>query len=188
MYGVLAEADSDADFLRCMIRRLAGRPVPVKKHAFHGGAKLLKDGAQKLRLMHSLGASRFVICHDADGVDVETRRVEVIEKVRSKVSFNGTFCILIPKQELEAWILADLDAVSKVISSFRPRDKFPHPENVDDPKEKLEKLCSSGCRPLYSHAVHNAKVAEYLDLGIVLNKCPSFEPLDALIRRSEGNC
>jgi hypothetical protein len=86
-------------------------------------------------------------------------------------------CVLIPVQEIEAWILADIQAVTKIFSGWLP-DEIHNPEAIPSPKEHLEALSrQANRRPRYSHAVHNPRVAQHLDLEKVYRKCPSFRPL-----------
>jgi hypothetical protein len=76
---------------------------------------------------------------------------------------------VIPVQELEAWILADLSSVSKVITSWAPKDVL-SPESINDPKEHLERLSKEHQKPKYIHAIHNQKIAHYLiSIRLLLN-------------------
>ena len=91
-------------------------------------------------------------------------------------------CVVVPVEELEAWLLADVAAVSKKWPSWRP-DAIANPERVRDPKEHLEKLSrDSQRRPRYSHAVDNPILAGLIDLGIVERKCASFRVLAEFVR------
>lgn len=188
MYGILAEDASDADTLAVLVRRLSGTSVPLKRHGFNGGSELLKKGADKVKLMYQLGERRFIICHDADGVEVEVRKAEIIERVVRPSGIEALYCALVPKEEIESWILADINAVSRVITGFRASQDYPRPEGIRAPKESLEKACRLNMRPRYIHAVHNSKVAAYLDLDILKDKCPSFAPLVALVTKGSSNC
>ena len=98
-------------------------------------------------------------------------------------------CIVIPVQELEAWILADIECASKIFTSWRP-SPIENPEGIPDPKEHLEKLSrDSRQRPRYSHAIHNEKMAEHLDLDKVAQKCPAFRTLVAFVeKRGKAQC
>ncbi len=92
-------------------------------------------------------------------------------------------CIVIPVQELEAWILADIECASKVFPSWKP-SPIHNPEGISKPKEHLEKLSrDSKQRPRYRHAIHNEQVAKHLDLEKVARKCPAFTVLAAFVRR-----
>ncbi len=97
--------------------------------------------------------------------------------------WDGPYCVIVPVQELEAWILADIQSVSKVFTSWRPQP-ISNPEGINSPKEFLEKLSrAANHKPRYAHAVHNARVAEHLDIDILMTKCPSFLPLANFVRK-----
>jgi hypothetical protein len=190
MYVVLAESKSDFNCLKTLIRLLAkNNAIPVKGKGFGSCGEMVKEGAALCRLHKAQGYRKFIICHDKD----KATRQEQYNKVASKIIKpakieNDSICIVIPTEELEAWILADIKAVSNVISSWKPTEKFDYPETVSNPKEKLEKLSENPKqKPLYNHAVYNEKVMQHLDLNIVKKKCPSFRELADFIEQNQAN-
>jgi hypothetical protein len=187
MYGILAEDESDAEMLSVIIRRIAKENVSIDAVGFGGGGDLLKHGAKRLKLMHRNGRRRFVICHDADELDCAARYAEIEAKIVKESGVNATICVLIPREEIESWILADLAAVSNVLKSFRPQNVFAQPEHIQKPKERLEKLCRVATTPRYTHAVHNPKVAKFLNREMVERKCPSFLPLRMVVEKNESS-
>ncbi|MEE8587479.1 MAG: DUF4276 family protein, partial [Acidobacteriota bacterium] len=85
------------------------------------------------------------------------------------------------------WVLADIDAVQKLFSGWRP-DTVSNPEGIRRPKLHLEKLSRDARnRPRYTHAIHNPKIARHLDLDRIQQKCPSFQPLVDFVRDGVGN-
>lgn len=180
MYGVIGEDQSDVETLKVLIRRLAINPkVSVFAKGYGGCGEMLRKGAAQLKLFSKKGAVRFIVCYDADRENPETRLKEARQKIWDKAIANGISgecCIVVPVQELEAWILADLSAVSNVIKSWSPKD-IASPELVNDPKEYLERLSREHQKPKYIHAVHNQKIAVHLDLEKVAKRCSSFVPL-----------
>lgn len=188
-YAALGEDKSDSETIKAIIRVVAGDiSIPVQARGYGGKAGLLKKGAKDLRTYSSLGFTRFVIVHDADCNDPESIRLQVCEQVVAKAGLKTGCCVVVPVQEIEAWILADLKAVTSVLTGWRPRKDFPSPEGIDNPKEELERLSRmSNKKPRYSHVVHNPRVAEHLDWRRVQQKCPSFQPLVDLIAKGESN-
>ena len=184
MYALLAEDNSDVETLRVLIRRLAhNSTLPIKGKGYGGCGEMLQKGARDIRLFAKLGHKRFVICYDADGPDPAQHRQVVIDKIIKPSGHAIPSCLaLVPVQELEAWILADLhQAVPKVISSWKP-SAIPKPETIASPKEHLASLSrGSNKKPRYVYAMHNSKVAEHLDLSTVAKKCPSFRPLEKFV-------
>jgi hypothetical protein len=186
VYGVLGEDASDADTIKELIRQLAGDPrLPIKAKGFGGCGEMLNLGASHLRALTNLGCDRFVVTYDADEKPAHERRAEVMGKIVAPAGVQDRCCILIPVQEIEAWILADIEAVSKVLSSWRPKPIKQNPESIRHPKEYLESQSRRANRkPIYSHATHNPLVARYLRPDRVGKKCPSFRPLVEFIRNA----
>ena len=90
-------------------------------------------------------------------------------------------CITIPVQEIEAWLIADEQAITAVIPSFLFKGHS-RPESIQSPKEWLirESEAANG-KPLYSPKTFNAAVAKRLRFDVVQQKCPSFKTfLDCL--------
>ena len=179
MYGILGEDDSDVATLKVLVRRLAkDESLRIKGKGYGGAGELLRKGVKQLNLFKTLhSCERFIVCHDADGPDPEPKRALVNERIVKCSEVGDACCILIPVQELEAWILADIESAVNIFPSWRPA-AIQNPENIVSPKEHLEKLSrDSKQRPRYSHAVHYEKMARHLDLEKVRHKCPAFSVL-----------
>lgn len=183
-YAVLGEDRSDAETLQVLIRGLAGNPrLSIKIKGYDGCGGLLRKGHRDLDEFARQGCDRFVVAYDADRdpplLRYESARAQIL--ARSSIAAD-TCCIVVPVQELEAWLLADLPAVVNILPGWHP-DPISNPERIQDPKEHLEKLsCYSKHRPRYSHALHNPKLAEHIDLAVVERKCPSFAALASFVR------
>ena len=182
MYGVLGEDTSDVKMLQVFIRRLAGdRSIKMRCKGFSGCANLLKDGTNVLRAMLDLGCSRFVVCYDADGPDPADHKEKVMSRIVRPAGVTDNCCVLVPVQEIEAWILADIESITRIFSSWRPV-AISNPEAIERPKEHLKTLSRAfGIR--YDHVVYNERVAAHLNLQTVCGKCPSFRPLLEFVRR-----
>lgn len=189
MYAVLAEDRSDVDTLKAIIARLhpkAKSPTILGK-GYDGCNEMFRKGALDLRNFARRACNRFVVCYDSDQDDPAKRHRRVIDEIVKPSGIRDPICVLVPVQEIEAWILADLDSVQAVIKGWRAKKAIPNPENIKDPKEYLVRLSKENGRPLYSYATHNPVVAKSLNLEIVHGKCPSFRPLAALVRNGAGN-
>ncbi len=192
MYGILGEDKSDVATLKVLIHRLADDDsITIKTKGYSGCGEMLKKGGKQLKLFVRLGCNRLIICYDADNEEPESRYQEVVGRIIKKSGLIGfkteIICILIPVQEIEAWILADIEAVTDIFKNWHPKP-ISNPESIESPKEYLEKLSRDANKRLrYNHAIHNEKVAKYLDLDKVLQKCPSFEPLVELVESDSGN-
>jgi hypothetical protein len=91
------------------------------------------------------------------------------------------YCIVVPVQEIEAWVIADEDAIRRVIPTLSIK-AVPSPESVGSPKEWLQKESKSGrSKPLYVPTIHNPRVVEHIDLEKLERKCPAFRPLKQFV-------
>jgi Domain of unknown function (DUF4276) len=181
MFAVLGEDDSDAKSLTVLVRRIKGvANLTVVKKGFRGCGDLRQNACRVIRDFAVRGATRFIVCHDADHADP----LEIRESVRRTLARDGCGrcdCeIVVPVQELEAWIIADENAITKVISSLKiPNERSP--ERIDNPKEWLRKRSIKRSKPIYVPSIHNERIAHYIDLTTLERKCPSFRPLKAFV-------
>ena len=93
---------------------------------------------------------------------------------RSSHSFDPKFIIIV--QDLEAWLLADEEAVSKVTQSRTGRrvSRINEPlESISQPKELLYKVLSEARVP-YTDMVAQ-EIAKESDLDKIESRCPSFK-------------
>lgn len=134
MYGILGEDKSDVATLKVLIRRLErSDSIPVKTKGYDGCGEMLRKGAKQLRLFTRLGCNRFVVCYDSDGEEPNARYHKIVESIIRPSGLTGLreiICILIPVQEIEAWILADIEAVSNIIKSWHPKPIY-NPETIN---------------------------------------------------------
>lgn len=138
---------------------------------------MLSKGKRDIGTLFSLEHRLFILCRDADGNDPGQVHDEVSEKVASAAGLGPEACVVVPVQEIEAWILADLTCANKLFRSWRP-DALSNPESIRNPKEYLRRLSRADkAKPRYTPAIHNQQMAKHLDLDVVSKKCPSFRPL-----------
>ena len=131
--------------------------------------------------MADLGYTKFIVCHDADGPDPAISHEKVMKRIVEPSGLAASTCVLIPVQELEAWLLADVKAVTRIFTSWKPK-AVAKPESIPSPKEHLERLSEDqNRRRRYSHAIHNEQLAERVDLNRVERLCRSFRPLVAFV-------
>lgn len=178
MFAVLAEDRSDVDALVVLIRRINDTPkAPIRRKGFSGCGELCRKAWSHIKAFAEEGATRFVICHDSDGNDPAAIRRKVSGSITAKITLPPSCFIVVPVQELEAWMIADEAAIRAVIPSLviAPVSR---PELINSPKEWLIRESKRGrSRPLYVPTAHNDKVAADLDVAKVRAKCPSFGEL-----------
>ncbi len=170
--------------LKVLVRRLVkNASLPINGRGYEGANEMLRNGAKQLDLFKTLYAcERFIVCHDADGLDPAPKRLLVQERIVMPSKVADACCIVVPVQELEAWILADIECAVKVFPSWRP-SPIQNPERIDSPEEYLKRLSRDNKkRPRYDHVIHNEKMAKHLDLDKVQKKCPAFLVLVSFVR------
>lgn len=175
MYAILAEDKSDAEALKVIIRKhLKNSAITVKTKGYGGCAPLRRKGAKDIQYWATEGVVHFVVCHDADANSPEDIRKAVTDKVLTPSGFADKCCIVVPVQEIEAWLIADETAICNVIPSFA-FEGHPNPESIVSPKEWLvRKSRAANGKPLYSPATFNPEVAKHIRLDVVARKCASF--------------
>ena len=194
MYVVIAEAVSDIDCLKILIRRLANnKSISIEGKGYGSCGDMLNKGAALLKSYCKQKEFRkFIVCYDRDNEGSSQKRYEqVISKIITPSGIKkpeNLICILIPTEEIEAWILADVQAISKVFSSWETEKEFLHPETIISPKEKLKRLINADKpRPLYSGTKDNEKIVNFLNLDVVKKKCPSFSELADFVENDIAN-
>lgn len=183
MYGVLGEDDSDFETLKVFIKRLANNDrLRVTGNGFGGGPGLVRKGARAVKAMVALGTTHFVICHDSDGKDPVAIHEILQRQIVTECGVPTIACTVVPVQEIEAWLLADIQSATKQWTGWHPRD-VRKPEEIASPKEYLEGLSREGVTsPRYAHATHNPVLAGLVDLGRVEAKCGSAAAFFSFVR------
>jgi hypothetical protein len=193
MYVVIAEDTSDLNCLKILIKRLTNNnAITIVGKGYNCCGDMLNKGAALLKFYDMQKDYRkFIICYDRDKDLAQKRYEQVISKIIKPSGIKkseNSICIVIPTEEIEAWILADIQAVSKVIPTLQPEKKYPNPEEIANPKETLERLSRENKpKPLYSHNTHNEQVMKHINLEVVKEKCLSFVELAKFIESDISN-
>lgn len=173
--GIIAEDDSDVAVLRVITTKLL-RPKTVgfKSIISHGCGKLRRKCDSWAVNLVNRGCPYIVLVHDLDDYGEQYLRetlTKAIAPAKAKV-----WVVLIPKREIEAWLLYDADAIAAAFEESS-RLKLPgNPEALPDPKKKLGDLVWTKYRKRYLNTVHNARIAEHLDVSFLAAKSKSFSP------------
>jgi hypothetical protein len=182
MFAVLAEDPSDADTLVALVRGIIGQTqLKVRQKGFGGCGELRIKAPRYIKLFAELGATRFIICHDSDGKNPADIRAKVEAAIKKKGCSTYKHAVVVPVEELEAWMIADEEAIARVIPSLTIK-AVKRPESIQSPKEWLVNKSTKGrSKPLYVPAIHNHQVARHIDLEKLEKKCPSFGPLKRFV-------
>jgi len=175
MIAVLGEDRSDAETLVVIVKKVMDNSrMTVLRKGFSGCGELQRKAGRHLRDFYARGCTRFIICRDADKGDPMQIRETLRATIAKDFSQLDDCCIVVPIEELEAWLIADEVAIGKVFERVR-LDPVISPERISDPKEWLrDQLIGRNSKPLYGNVIHNQRIAEHLNIKTVQAKCPSF--------------
>ena len=172
--GIIAEDDSDVAVVREVTLSLL-KPHHIGFNRFVGdgcGKLRRKCGAWALNLVRQ-GCPWIILVHDLDVRDEGPLRAQLtkaLKHARPKASV-----VLIPRREIEAWLLYDSAAIAAAFNENQ-RAKLPgNPESLLDPKKYLRDLVWKMYRKEYLNTVHNARIAKRID-ATLLERSASFAP------------
>ncbi len=138
-----------------------------------GGSAL---GRKALGIIRELEMSRradaIIVVEDAEGRPPKDLQVQLAGQLRALGNRSNPLPIkvVVAVQMMEAWLLADDGALSRVLGKpRRPRN----PENLPDPKAELKKLLSTA-NIIYTSKVAR-KIAQAADVEQIAKRCPSFD-------------
>ena len=172
--GIIAEDDSDVAVLREITLTL------LKPHRL-GFNRFVGDGCGKLRRkcgawarnLVKKGCPWIVVVHDLDVHDEKQLRVYLTAAIGCAGAQASV--VLIPKREIEAWLLYDAGAIAEAFCENQLPRLPGNPESLPDPKKHLRDLVWKKYRKDYLNTVHNALIAHHIDASL-LSRSRSFAP------------
>jgi hypothetical protein len=185
--GIIAEDDSDVESAKIMIRRIAGNErLGFKRSIGKGCGKIRRKCHDWAKNLNDKGCSRLVLLHDLDRKNIG----ELYKAIYSSLQPCpiNKFLICIPVEEMEAWFLADPEAISKALNLRKTVKVKGMPEKIMSPKEHIDVLVkrASNNEKEYLNTEHNAKISKYVDFS-KLKKCASFVPFFNFIENEIKN-
>lgn len=149
-----------------------------------GVAQLMKRFPVLLRDLEHFRQGRpvdkAIVIRDWRGPDVNTCEQQLRQKVEGKhfaFSRGVQFCGV--RQEMEAWLLADVDAINSVARD-RGGQTVPFVrgeiEEIGNPKERLTQLLSKAGLPYNAEVCR--EIAHRADIETLRHRCPSFRSFE----------
>lgn len=181
LIGIIAEEQNDIDVLNKITAKLIQKQQFAFKYFIgHGCGRVRRKCSAWATNLLKRGCNHIVIIHDLDENDEKQLRDEIDSLIRS-VALKA-YLILIPVKEIEAWLLADSEAIRKAFSMDKTPKVPKAPEKVLRPKENLRDIVWKYSKKRYVNTIHNVKIAEYA-LIKKLNICESFTPYPIFINK-----
>ena len=185
MIVLLTEEQSMTECLRVIIPQLwpdSTDGVDWLVLSFQGKNHLKKSIPKKMKGWKNYGNSHFIILRDNDGGDCIT-----IKRELHNISYqhSESFHVRIVCQELESWLLGDLDAIRQAYpqKKIQNKAKFRNPDNLGNASQELERLINTKAK-----VQRAGRISQHFDL--TKNKSKSFNvfirTLKQLIRQEQS--
>lgn len=178
--GVIAEDASDVAVIsEIFLKYMKDSEFSVKHFKGNGCGKLRSKCGSWAAMLSKSGCENILIFHDLDRNDEKVLRKDLLSKIDHAHSEKSI--IIVPVEELEAWLLSDEKAIKEVFRLTKAPKKINDCEAVKSPKEHLRKLVWALGKKRYLNTRHNQKIASKAEKSNFL-RCKSYTALDTYIR------
>jgi hypothetical protein len=173
--GIIGEDKSDVASLKLLTKRISGRSdLKFKPKSANGCGALMRKCTAWADLLFNGGCDLLIVAHDSDKNDPQ----EIAEKLKAKLisSLFTNHVVVVPTQEIEAWLLSDPLAIKKAMKLDKLPNIKSNIESIVDPKEYLEVIVDrfSNGRRTYNYTLDNDKIASIISFNEIRKKCASF--------------
>lgn len=178
--GVIAEDTSDVSVINVILEKyLESSEFSIKKFVGNGCGKLRNKCGSWANMLVRSGCEHIMIFHDRDKNNEKDIRNDLENKIRKQDYPNSI--IVIPIEEIEAWLLTNVDAISDVFNLRKAPKKIADCEALDSPKEYIRDLVWLNGKKRYLNTTHNKKIAEKTKIEDLLC-CKSYKSFDKYVR------
>jgi len=172
--GLVVEGIYDEAALTELIRKCATSEVDVICRPCGSAFQLMRKFPGFLESFRHVKEGRpvdnAIVIRDADHKDPN----DLIARMETRISgriYPFSRHLLVIVQELEAWLLADEEALALITG--RPQRGVPNPESLNNPKARLEKILSD-VNIGYTAEIAR-KIAAAARVDVLSVRCPSFK-------------
>ncbi|MDQ7914694.1 DUF4276 family protein [Pseudomonas sp. 102515] len=177
--GIIAEDLSDIQVITELISKyMEKNKFSVKHFVGKGCGKLKTKCSAWVDNLSMQGCTHVIIFHDLDRNKEALLRKEIEQRILN-CNFKETH-VVIPTEELEAWLLSDPSAIKTIFSIKGEMRISSDVESIKSPKEHLQKLIKKHSNKTYINTIHNKKIAEKIDISKLAN-CPSYRDFEKYI-------
>ena len=181
--GLIVEGTYDEVALTEFIRKCVPSEVDVICRPCGSAIQLMKKFPGFLEsfrhVNEGLPVDNAIVVRDADHKNPN----DLIARMENRISgrsYPFPRHLLVIVQELEAWLLADEEALSA--ATGKPQKRIPEPEAVNDPKARLEMILSDAGF-VYTAEVAR-KIASAARADVLSVRCPSFKRFNDAVGNS----
>lgn len=174
--GLVVE-DKYAEAIKEISKKLGVKPIIRRQR---GRISVRKASAFAKELL--INCERVIILGDADcNEEGERERLQrIYEHLPEGLRRRVHICIVV--HELESWLLADENAISRVLGeNVKPVE---NPESIHDAKEYLEGLFEKGCKKQHLPA---EEIAKHVNVEKLREKCASFADFVRNVRNGNAS-
>lgn len=173
-YGVIAEDVSDVNVIKLLAKKIVGSSISTSHFVGKGCGAIRRKALGWCKAFQLKGCQRILLVHDRDDANEAALRRD-LEAILAQAP-QPYKVVVIPVEELEAWLLSDHTAIARALNLRRELREEHHPEEIGSPKEHLERIIfkASEKRTQYVNSIHNALIADQIDVTKIKAKCPSF--------------
>lgn len=179
--GIIAEDESDIDVIDVLIQKIAGhRRYGIKQFLGRGSGRIKSKCFAWASHLKLLRCSVLIVVVDSDSNNPALLRQLLLDAIGVCPIQRHT--IVIPVREIEAWLLADHNAIQRALGIKQPIKLVANPEVIFKPKEYLAHLIAAKSRreKIYINTIHNKKIAKQASIK-QLRRCASFYPFERFV-------
>jgi hypothetical protein len=179
--GIIAEDNSDVNVVDATISKSTKTRYTTKSFVGGNGCGRLRNKCRQwAENLRERGCTLLILVQDLDTSSLNKLRT-ALEKALAEAPIKP-FVIVIPVREIEAWLLADQNAIRSALNIRDTIKQIKNPEALQRPKEYLRDLIYrvSKKRITYLNTIHNVKIARQCHMTS-LRRCESFKLLQDFI-------
>lgn len=174
-FGLVVEGKYDEAVLHELIQKCVSGEVKIIGRQCGSGEKLLQMFPTLLGDFQGIVKAGTTIDKALVIRDTDNKDPSELEKTMHAKIANRTYPFsvkpLVVVRELEAWLLADENAISGVMG--KRVTKVQNPEGLPDPKERLKRVLSKARKPYTSEIAR--QIAANAKIETIESRCPSFK-------------
>lgn len=174
--GIIAEDMSDIEVIKILAKKVSGKAISSCHFVGKGCGPLKRKTPGWCKSLMTKGCAQIIMIHDRDRNNAQQLR-DQLEAILGQAP-QPTKVVIIPEEELEAWLLSDTAAIAAALKLRNKIKQVNHPETVGSPKEFIRDTVykTSDKKVQYVNNVHNKLIAQLANTDLIKKKCPSFRP------------